>query len=93
MRRTKFNKLWLQMPEFSKWLECNKNDESLAYCKFCMIKIELGNMGKKAISSHYSSKKHKNIEGSMVSNEANALLAWRNRSNTTANNSGSTLSR
>ena len=61
-KKTIFNKLWLDekhFPEYN-WLDEVKGVPSQAFCKICKFTFSLSNMGKQALSSHTSSRKHQN---------------------------------
>ena len=60
MSSTYFDDQWLQILEFKSWL-IRGDDNTTAKCRVCPIprnKIELSNMGKLALKSHASGKKH-----------------------------------
>ena len=53
---------WLKDPEFSRWVAKVPNDSLSARCKFCKKSFTLSNMGRQALVSHASGKKHlKNV--------------------------------
>ncbi|XP_071516062.1 uncharacterized protein [Panulirus ornatus] len=58
MRKTKFNPLWLEDEELSKWVRKDPKSEFRACCILCGVNIELSNMGKRSLSSHSQGKKH-----------------------------------
>ena len=52
------SKDWLEDPDFKNWLvSCTNNTQ--ARCKLCQKTFNLSNMGRKALVSHVSGKKHK----------------------------------
>lgn len=56
-----FNKVWLDPrvnSEFVDWLDEYPDDTTAAYCKICCKKINLSNMGRKAVVSHSKGPKH-----------------------------------
>ena len=60
MSSTYFDDQWLQMPEFKSWL-IREDNNATATCRVCPIprnKIELSNMGKQALKSYATGKKH-----------------------------------
>ena len=60
MSSTYFDDQWSQMPEFKSWLIRGDNNTT-AKCRVCPIprnKIELSNMGKQALKSYATGKKH-----------------------------------
>lgn len=57
-KRTVFNKLWLDDPEFAVWLKEVKGSAHDAFCAVCKTTFSLSNMGKQAVKSHASSAKH-----------------------------------
>jgi hypothetical protein len=61
-RKTFFNNEWLdekKFPEFRKWLQPVKNNKLQAYCVCCNKAINLSNMAKRALTSHYECVGHK----------------------------------
>ena len=60
-RETFFNANWLEEDQFKSWLTSAK-DGNKARCKLCKKDIELSNMGRQALVSHYSGKKHKEVD-------------------------------
>lgn len=62
-RKTYFNDNWLIDNNLSKnwsFIREVKGDRTSAYCKLCQKSFSLSNMGKAAITSHFSSKCHLN---------------------------------
>lgn len=57
-KHTKFSDSWLGDGEFQSWLARDKKSDRSAKCKLCMCTIELSNMGRRALTSHLTSKKH-----------------------------------
>ena len=60
-KKTTFNQKWLEEDEFKLWLAPTK-DASIARCKLCKKDIELSNMGRQALLSLCSGKKHKDAD-------------------------------
>lgn len=63
-KKTVFNMNWID-PEISEkeWLDCLqpvKSNKYQAYCRLCLKAIELSNMGRQAIRSHFKSTGHMN---------------------------------
>lgn len=58
-KKTSFNDRWLLDPSLSSWLKRIESDKFSAYCSLCRNSFSLSNMGKVAVSSHLSGKKHK----------------------------------
>ena len=56
---TTFNRTWTTHPDFIGWLQGVDDNPHAAWCKSCHKLIHLSNMGRRAIVSHASSKKHK----------------------------------
>ena len=52
-----FQDMWLKEKEFSDWLR-KGNSSTVAYCSFCAKSLSLERMGRSALLSHMSSKKH-----------------------------------
>ena len=59
-KSTKFNTEWLKDPQFSSWVGVDPNSNVRARCVLCGVKVELGNMGRQALTSHSKGKKHLN---------------------------------
>lgn len=80
-KKTRFNDLWSDVPQFSDWLGRKDNSPHEAYCKFCKATLTLGSMGRTAIEKHAQSLKHKNIVATRASATQNSILAFalRNR--------------
>lgn len=58
-KQTSFNLQWLAEPSFSQWVAKHPTNSHKAKCVPCGKNIELGNMGRKALSSHAAGDKHK----------------------------------
>ena len=58
-KQTSFNLQWLADPSFSQWVAKHPTNSHKAKCVPCGKNIELGNMGRKALSSHAAGDKHK----------------------------------
>ena len=55
-KRTIFNQKWLEEDEFKSWLVISNSDDK-ARCRLCKKDIELSNMGRRKLLSHYNGKK------------------------------------
>ena len=55
---TQFNVTWLTHPKYIRWLEAVKGVPTSVFCRPCLKIIALSNMGKRALDSHATSKKH-----------------------------------
>ncbi|CAH2009382.1 unnamed protein product [Acanthoscelides obtectus] len=53
----KFNKTWLNDPDFKGWLE--QGEENSAYCKACKKNISVKTTGKQALVRHIASERHR----------------------------------
>lgn len=74
-KSTKFNSDWLRDPLFSSWIGVDPNSNVRACCLVCGVKIELGNMGRQALTSHSKGKKHMNkIKMSMTIKQGSPTL-------------------
>ncbi|XP_048513397.1 uncharacterized protein LOC125501448 isoform X1 [Athalia rosae] len=60
-KNTKFNEEWLQEVDFSAWLKAVSGKPHSAQCTWCHTTFSLSNMGRRALSSHAESKKHRII--------------------------------
>ena len=60
-KKTIFNPLWLEDDEFKSWL-CRSKESDKARCKLCKKDFEISNVGRQALISHASGKKHKEID-------------------------------
>ena len=58
-----FNPVWLTNPEFKGWLASVPDNPHAAFCKPCHKLIALSNMGKRSLTSHMASTKHKLVTG------------------------------
>jgi hypothetical protein len=62
--KTQFKKEWLEIPEFSSWLQSVEHDVHQARCQVCFKNFDLSNMGRQSVASHAKSSKHmKNVNG------------------------------
>jgi hypothetical protein len=52
-----FNSNWLSLPKYSQWLEPGKTIY-VAKCRVCCQEFDISNMGKSALESHSTGKKH-----------------------------------
>ncbi|GBO29647.1 hypothetical protein AVEN_212603-1 [Araneus ventricosus] len=60
-KKCSFNSMWIK--DFS-WVQEVPNDRYSAYCSLCNKKLNLSNMGRRAITSHQGTIGHKGKEGS-----------------------------
>ena len=72
-KRTKFNQLWFKEEAFRRWLKDVPEDQFAFRCKWCAVTLDLGNMGKSALSRHTKSAKHNNLEKAQESESTNFL--------------------
>ncbi|XP_063226873.1 uncharacterized protein LOC134541567 [Bacillus rossius redtenbacheri] len=56
--KSAFKETWLQNEDFSEWLRPVVHNQYAARCSFCQNVFSLSNMGKRAVTSHMTSKKH-----------------------------------
>lgn len=56
---TSFNTLWLKDKEFCNWIAVVPNNDKQARCYVCGKNFELGNMGRRSLTSHADGHKHK----------------------------------
>ena len=73
MKKTHFNLIWLNDPNYSNWLVAT-GDSSSVKCKLCNRNFTLSNMSKGALESHKSGKKHQKLE--TQANRKNLLHSW-----------------
>lgn len=67
-KKTTFKAEWLTNPQF-KFLESVPGNPNAAYCKLCFKRIDLSNMGRRAVTSHVEGKKHSSkIQEAQTSN-------------------------
>ena len=59
MKQTYFVQVWLEHPEFSKWIAEVKNDNTKYRCKVCHKMKKLSNMGEGALKVHEDTEVHK----------------------------------
>ena len=57
MGKCKFNKCWLEQPEFS-WLKAKPHNEFEVQCTLCKRTLNLSTLGVKALVSHTKLEKH-----------------------------------
>ena len=50
MKHTRFNPLWKDDPRFKIWITEDGSSPFCVRCKFCQKKIDLSNMGEKALT-------------------------------------------
>ena len=74
MNRCIFNKTWLRDDNLE-WLEEVPNDKYMFRCRVCSKNLELGRMGKAALSRHVKSKKHSDLINS-TSNSPSFIKLW-----------------
>ena len=77
-KRVKFNPLWFKEPSFSNWLQEDPIDKYAFKCKLCFVKLDLGRMGKSALTKHKKAIKHINLETAQRSDSANLMTLWTN---------------
>ncbi|GBM81686.1 hypothetical protein AVEN_92815-1 [Araneus ventricosus] len=65
-KKCSFNSMWIK--DFS-WVQEVPNDRYSAYCCLCNGKLNLSNMGRRAITSHQGTIGHKGKEGSASKSE------------------------
>ena len=58
VKQTMFNQKWLEEGKFKSWLVSSKNDDK-SKCRQCKEVIDLSNIGRHALLSHFNSKKQK----------------------------------
>ena len=76
MKKTHFNLIWLNDPNYSNWLVAT-GDSSSVKCKLCNRTFTLSNMSKGALESHKSGKKHQELESVQTqANRKNLLHSW-----------------
>ena len=76
MKKTHFNLIWLNDPNYSNWLVATR-DSSSVKCKLCNRTFTLSNMAKGALESHKSGKKHQEQESVQTqANRKNLLHSW-----------------
>ena len=74
MNRCIFNKNWLRDEEYSEWLQEVPNDKYAFRCRACAKNLELGCMGKSALSRHTKGSKHSElVKGS---DSASFIKSW-----------------
>lgn len=56
-KKASFNKSWLLDEDYKGWLKPAK-DVNFAYCDLCKKSFSLSNIGKRALNSHMTGKKH-----------------------------------
>lgn len=69
-KKTLFDELWLDPklnPDFAGWLQ-NGSDKFHGFCSLCKKEFSLGNMGRKAVSTHNIGQKHKSYQNLKSSN-------------------------
>ncbi|CAL4148044.1 unnamed protein product [Meganyctiphanes norvegica] len=57
-KQTIFNTEWIKDKEFSSWVVVDPKSNTKAHCNVCGHSFQLGNMGRKALTSHAKGKKH-----------------------------------
>ena len=67
MKRKKFKKCWKNDPNFKSWLVEDLPSAFYFKCTKCQCTLELGNMGKGAITKHIKRKKHLEVDASRLS--------------------------
>ena len=56
--RSHFNDEWYEEDLYKDWVQRVAEDDNKFYCKFCEFQGSLSNTGKKALLTHYHTKKH-----------------------------------
>jgi hypothetical protein len=67
-KKTVFNKLWLDTmlhPEFAGWLSEKASSPGEAFCKVCLMSINLSNMGRRSLLSHADNSRHQKYNRSI----------------------------
>ena len=62
----------LDDPRYSQWLK--KKSDEVALCSYCKKEVNIGNMGKTALTSHLQGKKHQEISKFSCTNPITTLL-------------------
>ena len=77
-KTTSFSHHWLSDPEFSGWIGTVPDDKHRARCIACGCTFDLSNMGKRALQSHATGKKHQKALALMVTvkKEQNTLHSF-----------------
>ena len=76
MKYTNFNLSWKSDPLFESWLLEDPKSKHSFKCNVCHSTLDLGNMGRGALTKHNKSAKHiKNVE-ELRSASARTLLSW-----------------
>ena len=77
-KTTSFSPHWLSDPEFSGWIGAVPDDKHRARCIACGCAFDLSNMGKRALQSHATGKKHQKALALMVTvkKEQNTLHSF-----------------
>ena len=55
-----FNRSWILLDDYKKWLAEVSSNKHEAYCKICRKKFNIGSMGKAALKSHMNGQTHQN---------------------------------
>ena len=56
---SRFQIEWLEIPKYKSWLQCVKEDYSVAGCSVCISRFDVSNMRITSIESHNMGQKHK----------------------------------
>ena len=75
MKHTRFNPLWKDDPRFKIWITEDGSSPFCVRCKFCQKKIDLSNMGEKALTQHMGSQKHNTIARQRLEQNLGGLLS------------------
>ena len=59
MSITSFQDEWLKMKKYKSWISKVPGQPFKTKCKLCMKELDVGNMRKSSLDSHFSGKKHK----------------------------------
>ena len=72
-KRTNFNPVWLTEESFMTWLVEDETDKHRFKCRICNSSLDLGNMGKRALTIHQDGKKHV-MNSKLRSSESSCLM-------------------
>ena len=92
MKKTKFNAAWKREPVFS-WVAEDENSVFNFKCSKCQCILELGNMGRGALTKHMKSLKHTSVDQGRQSKSAGLMSSWAKSSQTVNQRTISTGSR
>ena len=75
MKQTRFNPLWKNDSRFKFWITEDESSPFWFRCKFCQKKIDLSNMGERALTQHMGSQKHSNLARQRLAQTSGGLLS------------------